>query len=186
MFTLTSKKMKRILLVLLTVVSIDIAYAQDQPKPYQAVDIKKMADDKKFKFTAQEATFSPSEGAERAGASISSQVTKDNHVTLTTTYTVVVTPDSVTSFLPYFDKSNTVADAVGSSTTIEEDASKASATAYDYEVKEKKNGSVVVNIKPKNNSKITKYNFDLSPDGKAKLEATIGNQIITYKGLYTN
>jgi hypothetical protein len=169
--------MKRILLLLITALSIDYAYAQ--------TDVKKMADDKKFKFTATAATLSASAGANRAGASISSASTPDNHVTLPTGYTVTVTPDSVASYLPYFDKTSTVADAVGSSTTIQESPGRSSATVYEYEVKEKKNGSVVINIKPKNAGKVTKYNFDLSPDGKAKLEATIGNQVIKYDGTYT-
>jgi hypothetical protein len=169
--------MKRILLLLITAASIDYASAQ--------TDAKKMADDKKFKFTATAATITAAADPQRAGASISSASNPDNHVTLPAGYTVTVTPDSVASYLPYYDKTSTVADAVGSSTTIQEDPTKATATAYDYEVKDKKNGSVIINIKPKNAGKITKYNFDLSPDGKAKLEATIGNQIVKYDGTYT-
>lgn len=169
--------MKNLLLILLSVASINYASAQ--------TDAKKMADDKKFKFTATAATITAASDPQRAGASISSASNPDNHVTLPAGYTVTVTPDSVASYLPYYDKTSTVADAVGSSTTIQEDPTKASSTAYDYEVKDKKNGSVVVNIKPKTASKITKYNFDLSPDGKAKLEATIGNQVVKYDGTYS-
>jgi hypothetical protein len=174
--------MKRIFFLILTIVSINIAYAQAQQQP--ATGLKKMADDKKFKFAATSATFSPT--VERAGASISSAGTPDNHFTLNGAYYTTLTPDSVVSFLPYYGKSKTVSDGgTGSVTTFEDDPHKNSVATYEYEVKEKKNGSVVINIKPKGNSQITKYNFDLSPDGTAKLEATVGNMIIRYDGTYT-
>lgn len=169
--------MKRILLALLTAASINFAYAQ-------ATDVKKLANDKKFKFIATTATFSQT--TERAGASISSAGTPDNHFTLNVTYYIQLTPDSVVSYLPYYGKSKTVSDGgTGSVTTFEDDPHKNSVATFDYEVKEKKNGSVVINIKPKGPSQISKYNFDLSPNGTAKVEATIGNMIIKYDGTYT-
>jgi TRAP-type C4-dicarboxylate transport system substrate-binding protein len=173
--------MKRIFFLILAIVSINIAYAQAQQQP--AAGLKKMADDKKFKFTATTVTFSPT--VERAGASISSAGTPDNHFTLSGAYYTQLTPDSLVSYLPYYGKSKTVSDGgTGSVTTFEDDPHKNAVAAYDYEVKEKKNGSVVINIKPRGSSQVTKYNFDLSPDGTAKLEATIGNMIIKYDGTY--
>ncbi len=172
--------MKRIFFLILAVVSINTAYAQAQ----SATGLKKIADDKKFKFTATTATFSPT--VERAGASISSAVTPDNHFTLNAAYYTQLTPDSVVSYLPYYGKSKTVSDGgTGSVTTFEDDPHKNAVATYDYEVKEKKNGSVIINIKPKGSSQISKYNFDLSPNGTGKLEATVGNMIIKYDGTYT-
>jgi hypothetical protein len=177
--------MKHLLLLIFTIVSVNITYAQDQPKVFSATDIQKMATDKKFKFTAKTAVL-PID-ANRAGASVSSEATQDNHKTLTAAYTASLTSDSVSSYLPYFYKSKTTAEGTTSSaTTVMEDPTRFSTTAYDYDVKEKKNGEVSITIKPKDGSKITKYVFDLKPDGTAKLELTIGNyKIITYNGFFT-
>jgi len=177
--------MKRLLLLTLTMISIHTIYAQDQPTPVAAADIKKMATDKKFKFIPKVATLDQS-ADQATAASISSNVTQDNRFTLTANYYAVLTPDSVASYLPYYDKSNTVAVGSSSSTTLEEDPNRFLATAYDYQVKDKKNGSEVITIKLKDGSKITKYNFDLQPDGKAKLEVTIENyKIVKYEGTFT-
>jgi|GEM_PF-1632816 hypothetical protein len=177
--------MKHLLMLIFIMVSIDITYAQDQPKTFSATDIQKMASDKKFKFNAKTAVLPVD--ADRAGASVSSEATQDNHKTLTAAYTASLTPDSVASYLPYFDKSTTKADGSNSSTTtIEEDPQKFSTTAYDYDVKQRKDGKVTITIKPKDGSKVTKYVFDLKPDGTAKLELTIENyKIITYNGFFT-
>jgi hypothetical protein len=177
--------MKNLILLLLIVISSDITYAQDQPKPVSAADIQKMASDKKFKFTAKMATLTPS--AERAGASVSSEMTEDNHKTLTGPYYASLTPDSVSSYMPYFDKSTTEAVGTNSATTQLEDPTKFSTTAYSYEVKDKKEGKVNITIKPKDGTKVTKYVFELAPDGTAKLELTIENyKVITYTGFFTS
>ncbi|MCC8423358.1 DUF4251 domain-containing protein [Mucilaginibacter sp. UR6-11] len=176
--------MKRFLILLFTIVNIKVTYAQDQPKPVSATDIKKMADDKKFRFNAKMAVLTVS--GDRAGASVSSEITQDNHKTLSGPYYALLTPDSVASYLPYFDKSTTEAVGTNSATTLLEDPTKFSTSAYDYSVKEKKDGKVNITIKPKDNSKITKYVFDLAPDGTAKLELTIENyKVITYNGFFT-
>jgi hypothetical protein len=176
--------MKQLLLLLLIVTSIDITYAQDQPKPVAAADIQKMADAKKFRFTANAATLTPS--ADRAGSSVTSEVTEDNHKALTAAYYVSLTPDSVSSYLPYFDKSTTEAVGTNSATTQLEDPTKFSTTAYDYVVKAKKDDKVQITVKPKDGTKVTKYVFELSPDGNAKVEVTIENyKVITYNGSYT-
>ncbi|HEY9532897.1 MAG TPA: DUF4251 domain-containing protein [Mucilaginibacter sp.] len=168
--------MKRLLfLLMLSIVSINIAYAQD---------IKKITDSKKFRFTAKAATLPPD--ADQIGASVSSDRTENNHKTLTGAYYVSLTPDSVVSYLPYFDKTNTEGVDVNSATSVVADGSKSVATTYDYRVKEKKNGKVTVTIKPKG-GKVTKYVFDLEPGGAAKLDATIDDyKIIKYDGSFTN
>lgn len=170
--------MKSILLSLLAIVSINIARAQTP-----AADLKKMADDKKFKFTAKNATLPVDPN--QAGASISSDRTEDNHKTLSGNYYTQLTPDSVVSYLPYFDKTQTQGTDVNATTTVLENAGKSVATTYDYQVKQKKNGDVNITIKPKG-GKVTKYIFDLQPGGTAKLQATIDDyKIITYDGSYT-
>jgi hypothetical protein len=170
-------------MLLLTVVSIH-TYAQDQPRPVSVADIQKIATDKKFKFTAKMATLTPS--ADRAGASVSSEVTQDNHKTLSGPYYAILTPDSVASYLPYFDKSTTEAVGTNSATTLLDDPTKFSTTAYDYEVKAKKEGKVSITVKPKDGTKVTKYVFELAPDGTAKLSLTIENyKIVTYDGFFT-
>jgi len=170
--------MKRILLSLLAIVSINIAHAQTS-----AADLKKMADDKKFRFTAKNATL-PLEHSTTTSA-ISSDRTEDNHKVLSGNYYALLTPDSVVSYLPYFDKTQTQGTDVNATTTVLENAGKSIATSYDYQVKQKKNGDVNITIKPKG-GKVTKYVFNLQPSGTAKLEATIDDyKVITYDGSYT-
>lgn len=170
--------MKRILLPLLVIASISMARAQTS-----ATDLKTMADSKKFKFTAKNATLpvDPS----NAGASISSDRTEDNHKVLSGNYYAMLTPGSVISYLPYYDKTQTQGTDVNATTTVLENASKSIATSYDYQVKQKKNGEVDITIKPKS-GKLTKYVFNFKPDGSAKLEATIDDyKVITYDGSYS-
>ncbi|HWZ34740.1 MAG TPA: DUF4251 domain-containing protein [Mucilaginibacter sp.] len=170
--------MKRILLSLLAVMSITIARAQTP-----ATDLKKMADDKKFKFIAKNATL-PVDPSTTSSA-ISSDRTEDNHKTLTGNYYATLTPDSVASYLPYYDKTQTQGSDVNVTTTVVEDPSKSLATSYDYQVKQKKNGDVNITVKPKS-GKLTKYVFTLQLSGKAKLEATIDDyKVITFDGTYT-
>lgn len=176
--------MKRLVLLLFAAVSIRAAYAQDQQKTFSATDIKKMANDKKFKFIPKAATL-PTDG-DRVGASVSSDRTEDNHKTLSAGYYVTLTPDSVVSYLPYYDKTQTQGVDVNSATSVVADPSKAVATTYDYKVKQKKGGKTTINIKPKG-GKITKYVFNLKPDGSAELEATIDDyKIIKYDGSFSN
>ncbi|WP_345100600.1 DUF4251 domain-containing protein [Mucilaginibacter panaciglaebae] len=176
--------MKRLLLLLFAIVSINAAYAQDQQKTYSATDIKKMADDEKFRFTAKAATLP--EDANQIGASVSSDRTEDNHKTLGGGYYATLTPDSVVSYLPYFDKTKTQGTDANTTTSVAQDPSKAVATTYDYQVKQKKNGDITITIKPKG-GKITKYVFNLEPNGTARLDATIDDyKIIKYDGFFTN
>jgi hypothetical protein len=175
--------MKRILLLLFTVVSIDMAYAQDQPKTSSATDIKKMADNKKFKFNAKVAVLTV-EGAP-ANSAISS-VTQDNRIELVDPFSASVTPDSVTSYLPYYDKTKTEVVATDSQSVREADPTRSSSTINDYAVKQNKKQHVIVTVKPKD-GKITKYVFDIAPDGTGKVEVTIEDyKIINYEGTYTD
>ena len=176
--------MKRLLFILSAIVSINIAYGQGQQKTYSATDIKKMADDKKFRFTAKAATLP--EDAGQIGASVSSDRTEDNHKTLSGAYYASLTPDSVVSYLPYFDKTKTQGTDINSTTSVAQDPSKSVATTYDYQVKQKKNGDITITIKPKG-GRITKYVFNLEPNGTARLDATIDDyKIIKYDGSFTN
>lgn len=176
--------MKRILLPLLTIVSINIAYAQTQPKSYSAADIKKMADDKTFKFTAAVAILPPD--ASGTSPAVSSDRTEDNNKTLGAGYYINLSPDSVASYLPYYDKTETHGVDDNARTTVVEDASKAVAKTYDYQSKQKKNGEVNITIKPQG-GKITKYAVKLLPNGTAEIEATIDDyKIIKYNGTYNN
>lgn len=171
--------MKRILLSLLTIASVHIVCAQT----FSAADVKKMADDKKFRFTAKNATL-PIDPSQTKSA-ISSDRTEDNHKVLNGNYYAALTPDSVVSYLPYFDKTQTQGTDVNATTVVLENPSKSLATSYDYQVKQKKNGDVNITIKPKG-GKVTKYVFNLQPAGTARLQATIDDyKIITYDGSYT-
>jgi len=176
--------MKNLLLLMLTTLSINIACAQDQPKSFSANDLKKMADAKMFKFTAKDATLP----VDRSGTTpaTGSDRTEDNHKTLSAGYYTSITPDSVVSYLPYYDKTETHGTDENASTTVVEDPSKSVATTYDYQVKQKKNGTVTINIKPKG-GKVTKYVIQLQPNGTANIDATIDDfKVIKYGGTFTN
>ncbi|WP_214071081.1 DUF4251 domain-containing protein [Mucilaginibacter sp. dw_454] len=176
-------KRLRLLLLLLVVTGINIAQAQQQP--FSAADIKKMADDKKFRFKATTAELSAEEN--RSGGLMSSAPTKANRMTLSAVYSALLTPDSVVSYLPYFGKSSS--EGVETNNIVnstEENPTKFSATAYTYEAKEKKKGNAVITIKPQDSSKIEKYVYYLELDGSARLELTIAHyKTITYIGYFT-
>lgn len=166
------------------IVSIDVTYAQNQPKTISAEDLKKIADGKKFKFTATAATL-PTDVSGTSSA-ITSDRTEDNHKTLGTGFYATLTPDSVVSYLPYYDKTETHGTDDNAATSVVPDPSKSIATAYDYQVKQKKNGTVTITVKPKG-GKVTKYVFELQPNGAGKVDATIDDyKIIKYDGSYTN
>ncbi|MDB5157810.1 MAG: hypothetical protein JWR50_2517 [Mucilaginibacter sp.] len=177
--------MKRILLLIFTAVSIHTAYAQDQSKPVSGADIKKVADSKKFKFNAVTATLAVD--ADHTSGSSGTSGIPDNHYDLTGSYYAALSPDSVASYLPFYDKSKTEAAGENSTTTVLEDPNRSLAATYDYQVKEKKDGKVNITIKPKaDTDKASKYVFELAPDGTAKLELTVNNyKVITYTGTVT-
>jgi len=167
------------------VVSADMAYAQEQPKTYSAADIKKMADDKKIKFNAKKAVLATN-GSPTTSA-VGSGLTDDNIKILNNPYTIVLTPDSVASYIPYYDKTKTDGVGTNPNSMIEEDPQKSSAAISDYAVKQNKKQHTIITVKPKDGSKITKYVFDLSPDGTGKVEVTIEDyKIINYQGSFSS
>jgi len=176
--------MKRILLLIVAAVGIHTAYAQDQPKT-SAADIQKIVDTKKFKFTAVTATLAVDPDHTSGSTGVSGL--PDNHYDLTGSYYVALTPDSVASYLPFYDKSKTTAAGETSNTTVLEDPNKSLAATYDLKVKEKKNGKVDITVDPKTDTdKASKYVFEFAPDGTAKLELTVNNyKVITYTGTVT-
>jgi hypothetical protein len=176
--------MKRLLLLILLITGAITARAQDQAKPISVQDIKKTADDKKFIFKARRATLKESES--RNGNIMSAVPPKLNHNILKEGYYAAMMPDSVVSFLPYYGKTDSEQDSEFITISIEENPTKFSSSEYDYAVKQKKNGDVIITVKPKDATVIEKYIFSLAPDGSAKLELTLtGYRTITYDGTFT-
>lgn len=178
--------MKHLLLLLFFIIGVRVTYAQDQAKPFSAIEIKKMADDKKFIFKAKQATLN-NDSENRNGGLISSVPSKLSHVILNGTYSALLTPDSVVSYLPYFGKPQAErVDTENINVMMDESPAKFSTTAYDYEVQQKKKGNVIITVKPKDTKVIEKYVFEFALDGTAKLELTItGYKTIKYDGSFT-
>ncbi|WP_214071080.1 DUF4251 domain-containing protein [Mucilaginibacter sp. dw_454] len=171
--------MKHLLLLLFVIAGINVTYAQT----LSAADVKKIADDKKFKFIAKEANLPPDISG--TTSAVTSDKTEDLHKVLADGFTVSVKPDSVTSYLPYYDKTETVTDQATSSQVTLDAPTKSTSAGYDYSTKQKKNGDVTVKITPKT-GKLTSYVFVLSTNGTAKLEGTIDNyKVIKYAGTFS-
>jgi len=145
--------------------------------------VKQMANSKSFVFKANSATVF------NADAAIMGDNTADlsnKKIPLKADAVVKVKPDSVSSSLPYFDQTQSQDNAMSNdvvNVTVNETQTKASATHYEYNVEEKKKGEVEVTIKPKDSSSnISKYIFNLNPDGTGKLVVSVGSKRITYDG----
>jgi hypothetical protein len=143
-----------------------------------------MADDKKVRFKANVAIMPTN--VDHSSSAVGSEPTVDNRKELTTGYYAVITPDSVASFLPYYDKTTTEGVGVDSRNVTQDNPTRSLDKEYGYSVKQNKKGHVIATISLSDSSKISKYVFDLAPDGTAKVEATIGGyKIMTYEGTYT-
>jgi hypothetical protein len=185
------RPLKQLLLpALFFFVGISAAFAQ--AKPVQSDELKKFADGKSFLFKAQYANLSGNDVTLNASFVNNTAQAGNTHIYLKGDYTVVVKPDSVSSFLPYFG--NTTSDekpneATSFTTlTINDNPGKFMSPKYNYVVKQKKT-SVQITITPpkttqEDNKQVEKYVFEIGADGRVKLTISIaGDKTITYDGI---
>lgn len=119
-----------------------IATAQD----LEPAKVKEMVNSHRFLFKAN--TVLPQTGGSRQ---------------LTSQYDVLLTKDSVVSFLPYFGRSYAA--------IIGEDAGiKFTSTVFDYKAKQGKKGKWQISVKPKDTREVRELIFDVSDNGYTYLQ----------------
>ena len=96
---------------------------------------------------------------------------------LTSEYDFRVTKDTITAFLPYFG----VAYIAPNDPSTNEGGIKFTSTKFIYSAKQKKNGSWIISIKPKDNNIIDwrdvhSLTLSVSPDGYADLQVDSSNR----------
>ena len=136
-----------------------MAHAQNSKKEKQTAAIKKMVDDVNYVFKANMAI--PQRGSSRQ---------------LTEEYDLKIVKDTVTAFLPYFGRAY-VAPAPGTT----EGGIKFTSTNFNYNAKQKKNGSWDISIKPKDHNisdwrDVQQLMLSISTDGYASLQVISTNR----------
>jgi hypothetical protein len=144
--------------------------AQTTRKERQATKvaaITKMVNDTNYVFKANYAN--PMRGGQRV---------------LTSDYDFRVTKDTITAFLPYFG----VAHMPPNDPSTNEGGIKFTTTKFLYSVKQKKNGTWTISIKPKDNNitdwrDVHSLTLSVSPDGYADLQVDSSNRdAISFSG----
>lgn len=140
-------------------VNVTNAQTKAEKKAARQAEIKKMIEDQNFVFKANYAL--PMRGGSRA---------------LTSDYDLVITKDTIISFLPYFGRSY-VAPNLGSS----DGGIKINTTKFGYSLTTKKSGNWVIMIKPKERNladwrDVQTFNLNISPDGYGSLQVTSSNR----------
>jgi hypothetical protein len=143
------------LVLLLTLLTSAFAQAQDLDKSVVQDFIKS----KEFVFKAQ--TVLPMTGMSRQ---------------LTSEYDVRFLGDSIVAYLPYFGRAYSA--GYGEDGGID-----FTSTKFDYKVKQRRNGSWDVTIKPRDAKDVQQLNFTVSENGYATLQVTSNNrQPISFNG----
>jgi len=133
-------------------------------KQLKAAEIKSLVDSKNFTFMAQYAD--PLGGGHRY---------------LTSDYDVVIKPDSVNSYLPYFGRVTFDPPIYPT-----QDGIMFKSTKFGYQTTVKKNGMYLITITPTDAKYIQKLYLTVSPNGYASLQVTITNRdAISYDGFVT-
>jgi hypothetical protein len=139
--------------------NISNAQTKAEKKAAKQAEIKKLIDDQNFVFKANYAL--PMRGGSRA---------------LTSDYDLVVTRDTIISFLPYFGRAY-VAPPPGTT----DGGIKVNTTKFSYVSTIKKNNSWIITIKPKDKNiadwrDVQTFNLSISPDGYGSLQVTSSNR----------
>lgn len=166
------KSLKKIsVLIILAFLSINVVNAQSTRKEKKAAhvaEIKRMVEAQNYVFKAN--YVNPMRGIGRA---------------LTSDYDLVVTKDTVISFLPYFGRAYT---SVPYNPT--DGGIKFTATNFTYDSKTGKNGGWTITIKPTGKDKnisnwrdVQTMTLGVSPDGYASLQVISSNRdAISFNG----
>ena len=159
--------MKSVFFILIAAMTTaGIAYAQDSKKEKQAAKIaatKNLIDSQNFVFVAD--YVSPMGRGRRP---------------LTSRYEVIVSKDTVISYLPYFGRAYSVP---YNSTNIGFDFT---STNFDYNITTRKKGGWDILIKPKDQNDNQQLSFQIFNNGSASLNITSANRSpISYQGYIT-
>jgi hypothetical protein len=157
--------MKKILLFFAAFFVATLAlFAQKKLSPKQ-VEIKNCIDSQQYIFRAQQAI--PMSGQTR---------------NLTTEYDMQVTPDSITTFLPYFGRAYNAP-----LNPTDGGGIKIKTKNFDYAVKVRKNGGWEITIKPKETQDVQQMYLTVSVNGYATLQITsVNRQPISFYGYISN
>jgi len=149
-----------ILLLLMTSTSMQIASAQDSKKEKEAAETKSIIYSKNFVFTPQSAT--PTGG---------------KLLPLTGEFHLIITEDTVISYLPYYGRaySPPVSSNSGGITFT--------STDYQYSIAEEKKGGWEILIQPKDVKDVDKLSLTVFENGNASLQVmSRSRQPISYRG----
>lgn len=143
------------LVLLLTLLISAFAQAQDLDKSV----VQDFIRSKEFVFKAQ--TVLPMTGMSRQ---------------LTSEYDVRFLGDSIVAYLPYFGRAYSAGYGEGGGIDF-------TSTKFDYKVKQRRNGSWDIIIKPQDAKDVQQLNFTVSQNGYATLQVTSNNrQPISFNG----
>ena len=148
--------MKRLLTYLLAVSVVTIATAQDEPK----LNVQELLETKNFVFKAE--SVNPARGRYRQ---------------LTSEYDVVVTPDTITTFLPYFGR------AYSAPINPADGGIKISTHKFEYSVKKGRKDRWDVSVRPKDSQEVQDLFFTIFSNGRATLRVnSVNRETITFNG----
>ena len=145
------------LLILLTLFSLSVQGQSDNK-----ADNQRILEEKNFIFIAQ--SVSPQRGMTRP---------------LTSYYDMVVKPDTIVAFLPYFGR------AYSAPIDPTDGGIKFTSTSYAYEMTSKKKKGYDIQIKPKDATGIVSLRFTAFDNGRATLQVTQSSKDpITFSGYF--
>jgi hypothetical protein len=148
--------MKRLLSFLLAIPIAIIAAAQDQPK----LNVQELLETKNFVFKAE--SVNPARGRYRQ---------------LTSEYDVVVTPDTITTFLPYFGR------AYSAPINPADGGIKITTLKFDYSIKKGKKDRWDISVRPNDSQEVQDLFFTVFSNGRATLRVnSVNRETITFNG----
>ncbi|MGY3211499.1 DUF4251 domain-containing protein [Mucilaginibacter sp. HD30] len=155
-------------------------------KAAQAAELKRIVEGKKYVFKANSANPTGSSSVQVSGSSIQAgnlaSMMGGGSVTLTSTYDLTLSNDTLTAFLPYYGVAYTAP------LNPTEGGIKLKTTKFDYKVTEKKKGSMEIVFKPldlqqRAPADVQRMILTVSAGGYANLQITLLNrQPISFSG----
>jgi hypothetical protein len=163
---------------------MNISYAQTNTTT-PVVNIKQMADEQKLVFKAEAINVHGGQGAPSALFYNTHANGPDNHITLNGDYTVMLTPEKLTSYLPLLDDQFYKRPPGDKyiNPTLSPAGFKFSSAKYKYTVKQQKQGGVEISISPEDNTGLRNFLLRVQANGKATLTVTSGGNTVSYAGV---
>ena len=148
--------MKRLFIYFLAMSAASISIAQAQPE----LNVQKLLDEKNFVFKAE--SVNPARGRYRH---------------LTSEYDVVVSPDTITTYLPYFGR------AYSAPINPAEGGIKFTTLKFDYAAKKDSKDRWEVSVKPKDSQEVQDLFFTVFSNGRATLRVnSVNRETISFNG----